>query len=96
MSSVSDTEYVDLKKKRETKRKVKLEKKADETESDSDFESIKMQTRGERQFLEDYLTLGELGGRIPPSMLVNVSFDKFAKENGFDLIDFEGNIQEKK
>ena len=46
--------------------------------------------------MEDYLTLGELGGRIPPSMLVNVSFEKFAKENGFDLIDFEGNMQEKK
>ena len=48
MSAVSDTEYAKVNKKRDVKRKHKEEKKADDTESDSDFESIKMQTRGER------------------------------------------------
>lgn len=37
------------------------------------------------------MTLGELGGKIPPSLLINVNFEKFAKENGFDPIDYEGN-----
>ena len=62
------------------------------TESDSDFDNIKMTARGERKYLEDYLTLGELGGKIPPSLLVNIDFEKFASANGFELIDFEGNI----
>ena len=50
-----------------------------------------MATKGERQYLDEYLTLGELGGRIPPSLLVNVSFEKFARDNGFEPLDFDGN-----
>lgn len=58
------------------------------TESDSDFEEMKLSksvsaTKGERQYLDEYVTLGELGGRIPPSLLVNVNFEKFAADNDF-------------
>ena len=45
------------------------------------------------------MTLGELGGKIPPSFLVNINFERFAKENGFEPLDFDGgniNNNEKK
>lgn len=48
-----------------------------------------MHKRNENKYLEEYLTLGELGGRVPPSLLVNIDFDKFAKENGFEPFNFE-------
>ena len=34
--------------------------------------------------------MGELAGRIPPSMMVNVNFEKFAGDNEMQLIGFEG------
>ena len=90
-----------LAKKRSNKAKSKREKKeakanngeqaGEQTDSESDFDNIQTQPTGAggTNFLSEYLTLGELGGRIPPSLLVNVSFEKFAKENGFDTLDFE-------
>ena len=38
-------------------------------------------------FLEEHLTLGELAGLVPQSLLVNVNFEKFSRENGFEPID---------
>jgi len=40
-----------------------------------------------KSFLEEYLTFGELAGRIPQSLMVNVNFEQFAQENGFEPID---------
>ena len=33
------------------------------------------------------MTIGELAGLVPSSLLVNVDFERFAKENGFEPID---------
>ena len=38
-------------------------------------------------YLEEYLTMGELAGLVPSSLLVNVDFEKFSHENGFEPID---------
>ncbi len=38
-------------------------------------------------YLEEHLTLGELAGLIPSSLLVNVDFEKFSYENGFEPVD---------
>ena len=38
-------------------------------------------------YLEEHLTLGELAGLIPQSLLINVNFEKFSKENGFEPVD---------
>ena len=37
-----------------------------------------------KTFLDEYLTVGEIAGHIPESLLLNVNFEKFAKENGFE------------
>jgi hypothetical protein len=31
-----------------------------------------------------------MGGRIPPSLMVNINFEKFAADNDFQLIGFDG------
>lgn len=36
--------------------------------------------------LEEYLSFGELAGKIPESLLVNVDFAKFSKANGFETL----------
>ena len=38
-------------------------------------------------YLEEHLTVGELAGRVPSSLLVNIDFQKFSKENGFEPVD---------
>lgn len=68
--------------------KQKRVKAYDETDSDSDFD-------GNTGTLEEYVNLGELGGKVPPSLLVNINFEKFAKENGIDLLNFDGTKPEK-
>ena len=70
---VSDIEQQIYKRQKEKKKKTTAV--GDETESDSDFEDIKKSVRGEKSYLEDYLTLGELSGKIPPSLLLNVNFE---------------------
>ena len=35
------------------------------------------------------MTLGELGGKIPASLLVNVNFEKFAVDNDLSLIGYD-------
>lgn len=65
------------------KKEDKTQRDPDATESDSDFEEMKLgksvsATEGERQYLDEFVTLGELGGRIPPSLMINVNFEKFA------------------
>lgn len=93
-SSVTDEEEEAVLPK--AKRAKTKRRQGDDTESDSDFDNIKQEPRGERKYLEEYLTLGELGGKIPPSLLVNVDFEKFAKENGFEPLELEpqGNGQQ--
>lgn len=62
------------------KRKHRADPEA--TESDSDFEELKTSKKpGQRQYLEEYVTMGEMAGRIPPSMIVNINFEKFAVDN---------------
>jgi len=39
------------------------------------------------------LTIGELAGLVPSSLLVNVDFEKFSKENGFEPIDMTQNLK---
>ena len=59
------------------KRKQKEDPEA--TESDSDFGDLKVSKKpGQRQYLEEFMTMGELAGRIPPSLMVNINFEKFA------------------
>ena len=62
----------------------------EETDSDSDFENIETIERKSKapgkSFLEEYLSFGELAGRIPESLIVNVDFGKFSKENGFETL----------
>ena len=61
------------------------------TESDSDFEDLKLSKKpGQRQYLEEFVTMGELAGRIPPSMMVNINFEKYAIDNDMQLIGYEG------
>ena len=61
------------------------------TESDSDFEEMKTAKKnGQRQYLEEYVTMGEMAGRIPPSMMVSINFEKFAVDNDMQLIGYEG------
>ena len=38
-------------------------------------------------YLEEQLTIGELAGLVPSSLLLNVDFEKFSKENGFEPVD---------
>ena len=52
---------------------------------DSDFEAEPLK----RPRLDEYMTMGEVAGQIPESLLLNVSFEKFTKENGFEAIDQE-------
>ena len=40
-----------------------------------------------KNLLDEYLTVGEIAGKVPESLLVNVSFERFAKENGFEALD---------
>ena len=62
------------------KRKHRADPEA--TDSDSDFEELKTSKKhGQRQYLEEYVTMGEMAGRIPPSMIVNINFEKFAVDN---------------
>ena len=71
------------------KKKVKEDPEA--TESDSDFEDIKVSKKiGQRQYLEEYMTMGEIAGRIPPSLIVNINFEKYAVDNDMQLIGYEG------
>ena len=61
------------------------------TETESDFEDMKCSKKGgQRQYLEEYVTMGELAGRIPPSMMVNINFEKYAIDNDMQLIGYEG------
>jgi len=61
------------------------------TESESDFEDLKVSKKpGQRQYLEEFVTMGELAGRIPPSMMVNINFEKYAIDNDMQLIGYEG------
>ena len=46
-----------------------------------------------RNYLDDYLTFGELAGKIPASLMVNVDFEKFASMNGFEPIDQVVNLR---
>ena len=34
--------------------------------------------------------MGEMAGKIPPSMMVNINFEKFAVDNDMQLIGYEG------
>jgi hypothetical protein len=71
------------------KRKQRADPEA--TESDSDFEELKTSKKPvQRQYLEEYVTMGEMAGRIPPSMMVNINFEKFAIDNDMQLIGYEG------
>ena len=38
-------------------------------------------------YLEEHLTIGEMAGLVPQSLLVNVDFERFSKENNFEPID---------
>ena len=40
--------------------------------------------------MQEYVTLGEIGGKIPPSLMVSVNFEKFAQDNDIQLIGYEG------
>ena len=79
----------------------------EDTESDSDFESLNLvaksnhgkrhvsgySTTGRKRrvrnsnYLEEHLTIGELAGLIPSSLLMNIDFEKFSRENGFEPVD---------
>ena len=41
--------------------------------------------------MDEFVTLGELSGKIPASLLVNVNFEKFAADNDFSLIGYDVN-----
>ena len=43
--------------------------------------------RRQNNVLEEYLTFGELAGQIPQSLLVNIDFEKFVQDNGFESIE---------
>ena len=65
------------------KRKRRSDESDEKTDSDSDFEDLKLAKagqalKGERPYLDEYVTLGELAGRVPPSLMVNINFEKFA------------------
>jgi hypothetical protein len=45
--------------------------------------------RGEREYIDEYVTLGEMAGRVPHSMMVNVNFEKYANESEVQLIGYE-------
>ncbi len=45
---------------------------------------------GDRGYLDEFVTLGELAGRVPPSLMVNINFEKFAQDNDFQLIGYDG------
>ena len=38
-------------------------------------------------YLEEHLTIQNLAGLVPQSLLVNVDFEKFARENQFEPVD---------
>ena len=50
----------------------------------------------QKTYLEEYLTFGELAGLIPQSLLVNVNFERFASENGFEPLEQTGNLKVEK
>ena len=87
LSSDSETEDGQEKFTKDTscKRTRKTERDDSGTESDSDFEAEPLK----RPRLDEYMTMGEVAGQIPESLLLNVSFEKFTKENGFEAIDQE-------
>ena len=73
------------------KRKKREAKKDDNaTETDSDLENLKLSIRADKN-LDEFVTLGELGGKIPASLLVNVNFEKFAVDNDLSLIGYDVN-----
>ena len=105
---VADAFKYQLAKNEKRKKKQMTEAAvADDTESDSDFESLSLvaksnhgrryvsaySTTGRKRrvrqsnYLEEHLTIGELAGQIPQSLLVNIDFEKFSRENGFEPVD---------
>ena len=88
----------------------------DDTESDTDFESLSLVAKSnhgrrvvsglssngrkrrirQSNYLEEHLTLGELAGLIPSSLLLNVDFEKFSVENGFEPVDQTQSLQKDK
>ena len=77
-----------------TKKRTEKQSILDDTDSDSDFESLSLVAKtghGKRvvsgynstgrrhrvkqsNYLEEHLTIGELAGRVPSSLLVNIDF----------------------
>jgi len=66
-------------------------KHGEETENDSEFEGIEASKMlNERRYGDDFLAMAELAGRIPSSYLVDINYEKFQKETGFEPLDING------